>query len=109
MKVMEKLQKTILPLLAILNAGDAILSFMLFQSFGVEIEKNPLILALLRVDTSAWSFLMIKLAFSIFLVWYWKTAIRVRRGINVLAFLGVVVYSTYFAVEIGSMISLYFI
>ncbi len=63
--------KPILPILATLNAFDAILSFALFKIFGIDIELNPLVSTVLHLDSSAALFLGLKLGFSAALVYYW--------------------------------------
>ncbi len=49
--------KTVLPILAALNAFDTILSFILFRIFGIDIELNSLISTMLNIDSSAVLFL----------------------------------------------------
>ncbi len=88
--------KPIIPILAALNAFEAILSFCLFRIFGIDIELNPLISMMLNLDNSLVLFLGLKLGFSAVLVYYWKTAKGIRKGISLLALFGVVLYSAFF-------------
>jgi len=68
---------SVLPLLALLNTVDTILTYYFFQRYGLDIERNPLINALLDIDHTAILFLVLKLSGSILILYYW---VKVKKN-----------------------------
>jgi hypothetical protein len=95
-----------LPLLAALNATDALLSFHLFRIYGIGIERNPVIAYLLNLDDSMFLFLGLKLGGSVFLLAYWLTAKKIRAWIHILTTFGVAVYLIYFGRELPTIVKM---
>ena len=85
-----------LPLLTSLNIADALFSFWIFNSFGIEEELNPVISAILTLDESALLFLCMKIGLSLVLITYWKLASKIRSGISALAMIGTIIYASFF-------------
>ncbi len=103
------ISRSILPLLVVLNAVDAILLYYLFKEYGVDVERNHLITALLNFDNSAVLFLVLKLIGSALILYYWIKAEKVRPWIHVLGTIGVAVYLVYFGSELDDILQiLYF-
>ena len=98
--------RIILPLLAILNAADTLLSFYLFRIYGIDIERNPVIAYILRLDESMILFLGLKLGGSVFILAYWIAAKKIRAWIHILATFGVAVYLVYFGRELTTILHL---
>lgn len=95
-----------LPLLAVLNAADTVLSYYLFQIYGIDIERNPVIAYVLSLDESAFLFLGLKLGGSVFILAYWITAKKIRAWIHVLGIIGLAVYLSYFGRELTTILHL---
>ena len=85
-----------LPLLAILNTADTLLSFWIFRIFGIDEELNPVIKVVLAADNSAILFLILKIGLSLVLFAYWKMASNIKTGVSVMSMLGAVVYGSVF-------------
>lgn len=96
----QRVGKLSFPFLASLNAADALLSYYLFQRYGLDVEQNPLIRWVLQTDGSVLLFLVLKLGASAILMAYWALANRPRFVIQFSAAGGVVVYLIYFFKEL---------
>ena len=97
MKFSNAMTQLSVPLLAILNLIDAFSSFSFFRLFGFDIERNPLISAILKLDDSAVLFLSLKLTLSLILILYWKSRMRIHLDHSILGFIGVFIYLAMFA------------
>jgi hypothetical protein len=95
-----------LPLLAVLNTVDAALSFYLFRIYGIGIERNPVINAVLKYDNTAFLLLALKLSGSVLVLAYWLTAKEIKPLIHILGTIGVAVYLTYFGNDLTTIIHL---
>ena len=95
-----------LPLLAVLSTLDAALSFYFYRIYGVGVERNPIVNAVLNYDNSAFLLLTLKLSGSAFVLAYWLTAKKIKPLIHILGTLGVAVYLTYFGSELTTIIYL---
>lgn len=98
--------RIILPLLAVLNAADTVLSYYLFRIYGIGISKNLVTSYVLSLDESAFLFLGLKLGGSVFILAYWITTRKIRAWLHVLGTFGVAVYLMYFGRELTTILHL---
>ena len=90
----RKFRHSFLPVLATLNIIDAIASYVLFELYGKEIERNPIIGGLLTQFNGAENvFLFSKLILSGLILAYWHNAEKVPQTVIVLTMLGAALYS----------------
>ncbi|MBU2645266.1 hypothetical protein KKI24_11195 [bacterium] len=96
--------QSILPLLAFLNAADAVLSTYLLRIYGIEIDRNPVIAAVLSFDNTANVYIVLKLAGSALILIYWITAKKIRPLIHIVGTIVLAGYIIYFGRELSTII-----